>query len=572
MADSAAGKSAKDTAGHTSPVRQQPRNQQIGTGPLESAVKHVQQAAGNRATTRLILNERPQPLPSSGSEAQPLETSVRTSMESLFDHDFSGVRVHNGWKADSLARSKHASAYTQGQDIVFGAGRYSPFEPQGRSLLAHELAHVIHQSRSGLSQPGVSHEREAENAAQLANSASHIDIRLSSLPGAVQCAPDSLTFPVNDEYQKKLWRGKPIGASQTLPPPRSKRRGKHPAGNETAGGRKEPGTRSGDRGGIEGGEDKGVAGGDAGGHTGVLPQHGMGDDPQVPTQGEPGSNAHDDDRKEPEEGGNGGTGKGADGGGQGEKPKGGKAGSSPAGSKDGSPGGSHEPENGAGGKSSLLGDLAALASLVLDPDSLYEAQHSGNEGTGSQAGSKSGIIGGWFAQILTIALAFGGAILKGLKKLAGLFKSGFAKLEGVFAKKEAQKLLGTAEREEAAAGTGAIPETGGNPKQPGGEPLNPPAARHRVNKVKQNTVAKDKNSIVEPWVDVEADVAQINAGQAKRTGDTFSVNGRTYGHHNGTLYPIQAKGFMNWTAGRSRLLVSITHLEKRRKRKLFWIT
>jgi Domain of unknown function (DUF4157) len=44
-----------------------------------------------------------------------------------------------------------AAAYTIGHDIVFGAGQYAPATSRGRSLLAHELAHVVQPSPGRLS-------------------------------------------------------------------------------------------------------------------------------------------------------------------------------------------------------------------------------------------------------------------------------------------------------------------------------------------------------------------------------------------------------------------------------------
>ena len=44
-----------------------------------------------------------------------------------------------------LADAIHADAYTAGDDIVFGAGRYAPHSESGRTILAHELAHVAQQ-------------------------------------------------------------------------------------------------------------------------------------------------------------------------------------------------------------------------------------------------------------------------------------------------------------------------------------------------------------------------------------------------------------------------------------------
>lgn len=41
----------------------------------------------------------------------------------------------------------NALAYTVGTDVVFGQGQYNPFSTPGRSLLVHELTHVVQQGR-----------------------------------------------------------------------------------------------------------------------------------------------------------------------------------------------------------------------------------------------------------------------------------------------------------------------------------------------------------------------------------------------------------------------------------------
>jgi hypothetical protein len=76
---------------------------------------------------------------------QPLPESVRAFFEPRFGHDFGRVRIHTDKKAAKSAQLVHASAYTVGQDIVFGSGRYAPETPAGRKLLAHELAHTTQQ-------------------------------------------------------------------------------------------------------------------------------------------------------------------------------------------------------------------------------------------------------------------------------------------------------------------------------------------------------------------------------------------------------------------------------------------
>ena len=76
---------------------------------------------------------------------QPLDGGARAFMESRFGQDFGGVRVHTDSGAAASARAVGAQAYTVGQNVVFGEGRYAPGTAAGNTLLAHELAHVVQQ-------------------------------------------------------------------------------------------------------------------------------------------------------------------------------------------------------------------------------------------------------------------------------------------------------------------------------------------------------------------------------------------------------------------------------------------
>lgn len=80
---------------------------------------------------------------------RPLDAATRAFMEPRFGHDFSAVRVHADTDASESAHSVGALAYTVGNHVVFGAGRYSPGSREGSLLLAHELAHVVQQSAAG---------------------------------------------------------------------------------------------------------------------------------------------------------------------------------------------------------------------------------------------------------------------------------------------------------------------------------------------------------------------------------------------------------------------------------------
>ena len=81
------------------------------------------------------------------STGQPLDSATRASMEPRFGHDFSRVRVHSDTRASESAQAVNAHAYTVGSDIVFGHGKYAPQTENGSVLLAHELSHVVQQSR-----------------------------------------------------------------------------------------------------------------------------------------------------------------------------------------------------------------------------------------------------------------------------------------------------------------------------------------------------------------------------------------------------------------------------------------
>ena len=83
-------------------------------------------------------------------EADRIADSVLTHEPADRGHvDLSAVRIHTGARAAEAARAVNARAYAVGRDVVFGAGEYQPSSPDGRRLLAHELAHVLRSSGQG---------------------------------------------------------------------------------------------------------------------------------------------------------------------------------------------------------------------------------------------------------------------------------------------------------------------------------------------------------------------------------------------------------------------------------------
>jgi len=80
---------------------------------------------------------------------KPIAPDLRAQAEQTFGVDLSRVRIHEDARARSWAEQLGAAAFTVGGDIYFGAGRYRPESVGGRRLIAHELTHVLQQSRSG---------------------------------------------------------------------------------------------------------------------------------------------------------------------------------------------------------------------------------------------------------------------------------------------------------------------------------------------------------------------------------------------------------------------------------------
>lgn len=75
-----------------------------------------------------------------------LAASLRTRLQPHLKFDPSIARIHRGAAAATAARELKAEAFTIGQDVFFGEGRYAPDTREGFGLLAHELAHVGQQA------------------------------------------------------------------------------------------------------------------------------------------------------------------------------------------------------------------------------------------------------------------------------------------------------------------------------------------------------------------------------------------------------------------------------------------
>ena len=79
-----------------------------------------------------------------------LDAATRGQFEGFFGVDLGGVRLHADSKAAELSRSLGAEAFTVGNDVFFGEGRFTPGSSSGMGLLAHELTHVVQQGGSSM--------------------------------------------------------------------------------------------------------------------------------------------------------------------------------------------------------------------------------------------------------------------------------------------------------------------------------------------------------------------------------------------------------------------------------------
>jgi len=69
--------------------------------------------------------------------------------------------------------------------------------------------------------------------------------------------------------------------------------------------------------------------------------------------------------------------------------------------------------------------------------------------------------------------------------------------------------------------------------------------------VDQKTVTKEVNTVIEPGVEAAAaaEIKEIRAGNVTRVNGTYTINGRTYGVHDQTLFPISGPGFHQLNRG-----------------------
>lgn len=163
------------------------------------AMLGLQQTYGNRYVQRLAEGSEQATLDegtitrigAQKGSGKPLEAGTRSEMEAAFKQDFGDVRIHADASADELVRELDAKAFTTGKDVFFREGAYQPDSEPGKSLLGHELTHVVQQeggvqSRNAIGRIGDAFEEEAASVGQAMSEGQEVSVEMASAAPALQ--------------------------------------------------------------------------------------------------------------------------------------------------------------------------------------------------------------------------------------------------------------------------------------------------------------------------------------------------------------------------------------------------
>ena len=183
------------------------RGNDIGRASRQQLVADVQRHLGNTIVQALLSSGGGAALGAETVARQvsnakgagvPMDPGARGRLERGYGTELSSVRVHADPRADLLARSVGAEAFTSGHDIFFRHGAYAPSTPAGFRLLAHEAAHVVQQASGpvpvrnvggglALSEPSDAGERAADRAAEQVSTSRSGDRATVQRCGPVPC-------------------------------------------------------------------------------------------------------------------------------------------------------------------------------------------------------------------------------------------------------------------------------------------------------------------------------------------------------------------------------------------------
>lgn len=132
---------------------------QIEQAQLEQAKEAREREDGE------VDTDLPQRLQARQGKGNPLPHELHSRLEEHLGTPLPKIVIHTDDKADELAETLEAEAFTHGNDIFFRKGAYDPHSEAGQKLIAHEAAHVLQQSQ-GLAQVGIDADAGLEEQAR----------------------------------------------------------------------------------------------------------------------------------------------------------------------------------------------------------------------------------------------------------------------------------------------------------------------------------------------------------------------------------------------------------------------
>lgn len=149
--------SSKSSTEQTEPTARSPKTQsEKEPSPLWARLAtSVEKKPGGAESSRVPPEQIPGVSASTAEklrtlgEGDPVPQSARSLLGPNAASDLDDVRLHSGPQAARAARDAGAPAFTVGQDMIFGSGEFRPGTVMGDALLAHELAHTVHQRDAG---------------------------------------------------------------------------------------------------------------------------------------------------------------------------------------------------------------------------------------------------------------------------------------------------------------------------------------------------------------------------------------------------------------------------------------
>jgi hypothetical protein len=130
--------------------------------------------------------------------------------------NLSAVRIHDDSISAMSAQALKARAYTQGHHIIFNRGQYDPGSLRGQRLLAHELAHVVHQMGRNPTTVDSSEPQPIQRQQQGRDDGARQSLRRRAVR---LCQPADLQERVVEDWLVPYFRGEQSEGQVPIPPP-----------------------------------------------------------------------------------------------------------------------------------------------------------------------------------------------------------------------------------------------------------------------------------------------------------------------------------------------------------------